>query len=222
MTDILPKMSETTVPGRNHYSLSYMRGGRVFSYAHQIDAALSFGGRQILEVGVGAGVVAAALRSMGMEVTTLDLQENLSPNLVGSVTDIPAEDAQFDMAICCHVLEHLPYDQFTIALRELRRVTRRGIVLSLPDITRHYYIRVRLPKIKDLSVTISIPKFSPKVIPRKRLETSGHFWEIGFKGYSLSVIQRSIKESGRVISKTWRVPEMPWHRFFILVKEEIK
>lgn len=134
------------IQGREHYSLDYFRDGRVFSYAHQIDSVLSFEPKSVLEIGIGIGMVTAALRSVGIKVITLDYQEELKPDIITSVTQIPLEENSIDVSLCCQVLEHLPFDMFESAVRELARVSSKGVVLSLPDITPHYEIRLRLPK----------------------------------------------------------------------------
>lgn len=50
--------------------------------------------------------------------------------LRGDVTSLPFADHSFDVVMCCEVLEHL--DDPAAALRELRRVARRALVLSVP------------------------------------------------------------------------------------------
>lgn len=45
-----------------------------------------------------------------------------------------------------------------------------------------------------------------------------HYWEIGKFGYPLSRIIKDIKIAGFNIKKTYRIFEVPYHRFFILEK----
>lgn len=201
--------------GKDHYSHDYLAKGRLFSIAHQLDAALSLHPSSVLEVGVGAGVAAAALRAAGVRVTTLDLQPELGPDLVGSVTAIPAEAGAFDAALCCQVLEHLPFDQFTVALRELRRVTRLGLVLSLPDVTPHWELAFALPGVRRKRVSLS-PAWFPRRPRPEKLGKLGHHWEIGYRGSTLPVVRREITAAGWRIARSWRVPEKAWHRFFLL------
>ena len=52
----IPEIPEK-VPGRAHYSLNYIRHGRIFSFAHQIDTVISLEPRSVLEIGVGSGIV---------------------------------------------------------------------------------------------------------------------------------------------------------------------
>jgi SAM-dependent methyltransferase len=204
------------VPGSGHYRLEYLLDGRLYSYAHQLDAALRLSPSSVLEVGVGSGMIAAALRAIGVSVTTLDVQPELKPDVVGSVLAIPRDNGAFDVAICGQVLEHLPFDDFIPALRELRRVTVRGVVLSLPDRSPHHVCKLRLPGRLRLDRTFSFqwrrpPTFSPVTTAR-----NGHFWEIGYEGFELSRVQAAIQEAGWRIARSWRVPEKYWHRFFQL------
>ncbi len=207
----------TLVPGAEHYSLKYLRGGRLFSYAHQIKGALSFEPQKVAEIGAGGKMVAAAIRSIGIDVTTIDVQPDLKPDVVASVTELPFEDGHFDVVLCCQVLEHLPFEQFDSAMRELRRVARKGAILSLPDVTQSFIMNIRLPKIPNLSIDWTLPRLRAKDMPKKRFEKSGHYWEIGFRPYPITRVRKAITDAGWTIDEEWRVPERRWHHFFRLV-----
>jgi SAM-dependent methyltransferase len=205
------------LPGSEHYRHEYLRDGRLFSYAHQVDTVLLLEPRKVLEIGVGTGLIAAALRHLGIEVVTLDAQEQLSPSLVASVTDIPLADGAVDVSLCCQVLEHLPFSEFEGVLRELRRVTVTGLVLSLPDVTRGAGVMwSRPPRKRPRLGQVSWPRFRPPRIPTQRLEVAGHYWEIGYRGFSLRQVSKGIRSSGWNVERSWRVFEKPWHRLFFL------
>jgi len=205
------------VPGRRHYSMDYVAEGRVFSYSHQIDTVLSFRPSQVLEVGTGAGMVCAALGSLGVEITTVDVQAELAPDVVASVLDLPFEDGRFDVAMCCQVLEHLPFEDFVTALRELRRVARYGAVVSLPDVTRSGFLTVKLPKVRQFTINWRLPRFRPIELTPERFAVDGHYWEIGVRAFPLSRIIAAMREAGWTVDADWRVPELQWHHFFRLV-----
>lgn len=215
MTSPLPSVDP---PGRLHYGLEYFGRGRVFSYAHQIETVRSFGADRVLEIGVGAGMAASALRAMGFRVTTVDVQPELNPDIVASVTALPVDSEEYDVAVCCQVLEHLPFEQFIPALRELRRVTTLGAVISLPDVTRRWFVAAKLPKCAPLRIEWTLPGSGRKVIPLSRLIDAGHHWEIGYKGFSRATVSRAMASAGWTVAANWHVPEMPWHHFFKLTR----
>ena len=129
-------MPEAIQPEPDHYwTREYNTKERTCSFWHQVDEVLSLGARDALEVGPGSGIVTEWLRRAGVQVTTLDMEARLAPDLVGSVTDIPAEDGSFDAVLCGQVLEHLRFEDAERALRELARVARIGAVVSVPDST---------------------------------------------------------------------------------------
>lgn len=204
------------VPCRDHYSLEYLRGGRLSSYAHQIETVISFEPITVLEIGVGGGVVTAAMRAAGLSVTTLDVQPDLRPDIFASVTQIPTRDKSFDVALCSQVLEHLPFSHFEPALKELRRVIRRGVVISLPDASPYYEIKMRLPKFRNLCWTVSRHRDPGRKWKDLNWARDGHYWEIGYDETPLAFIRDAIGVAGFDITHTWRVSGYPYHRFFRL------
>lgn len=204
------------VPAAGHYDLGYLAKGRVFSHAAQIDAVLAAGPSSVLEVGVGTGISAFAMRRVGIDVTTLDVQPELSPDILGDVRAIPRPDASFDVSCCCQVLEHLPFAHFAAAVRELRRVTRWRLVLSLPDITRSYGVSLVLPWFGRREFGCSIAVREPSdAWKAERLAAMGHYWEIGMNGVRARTVTDALRTAGFARVRSFRVPELSWHRFFI-------
>src|SRR5258706_10905902 len=129
-----PREGSPNVVPDHYYSRAYNTKERTCSFWHQVDEVLELDAQKVLEVGPGSGFVTEWLRRAGVEVKTLDLDPELKPDLVGSVTEIPLEDDAADAVVCCQVLEHLPFEQLAPALSEMGRVTRRAAVISLPDV----------------------------------------------------------------------------------------
>ncbi|MDQ8201093.1 class I SAM-dependent methyltransferase [Pelagicoccus enzymogenes] len=173
---------------------------------------------RILEVGPGPGLVTQALKLEGYQVTTVDVQEELNPDVAASVLDLPMSDNSYDLALCCQVLEHLPFEQFRRALKELYRVTKKGLILSLPDASRPLSLSGQLPFLGRFSLQFAIPTIPTPQFPSSKLDQMGHYWEIGYKGTALRDVKRAIATSGFEIKSTWRVNELLWHRFFELSK----
>jgi len=104
------------------------------------DLARGVAPQSLLDVGCGEGRLSQHLfeQLAPARVEACDLSlERISPHCdpriqfqTASVYALPFADAEFDLVLCCEVLEHLerPRD----ALVELARVTRRALLLSTP------------------------------------------------------------------------------------------
>lgn len=119
--------------GKEHYSgKAYRSLERWSSYWHQLELVRSASPQTVLEVGVGEGVVARELKATGVAVTTLDIATDLHPDIVGSVTAIPTQDRSYDLVLAAEILEHIAFKDVPQALRELARVARTHVVISIP------------------------------------------------------------------------------------------
>lgn len=190
------------------------RKGRFCSYWHQIDEVMKLRPGTVLEVGAGAGFVSRVLAHAGVAVTTLELDPELRPDIASSTLDLPVPDQAFDVVLCCQVLEHFPYRQFTPAMKELHRICRLGIVLSLPDGQRVNRIKVALAK-HDLELLI------PRLFARR---TSGPSsgqpcWRINSPGYEFSRIAEDLHAVGFRLARQYRVFENPGERVMVATKE---
>lgn len=92
------------------------------------------GRTQVVEIGLGPGLDAAALASSGLDVRGVDLsrehvrlaRERGIDAVVAPAQDLPYDDSSFDALWCASVLMHLPDDDLDAALRESGRVLRPG------------------------------------------------------------------------------------------------
>lgn len=199
-----------------HFSVeSYDTKERFVSYWHQINEIIKLRPSSVLEIGVGSKFTSTYLKNKGCNIVTLDISRDLGPDYVGSVLSLPFRDNSFDVVCCFEVLEHLPYSDFTKAVSEIFRVSAKGAVLSLPDATRHFRFLFKIPHMKH-PIEFLLP--FPRV--RKHIHTfdGEHYWEIGKKGYPLEKITGDMQNVGFTLEKTYRVFELPYHRFFILTK----
>jgi SAM-dependent methyltransferase len=197
------------VPGSAHYGHLYESKGRLASYWHQVDECSALGGKSVLSVGKGSGLPLYLLERRGFRVTTLDIQPELQPIVLGDVRHLPFSKGAFDVAMCCQVLEHLPFEFFAPSVFELKRVVRLGIVLSLPD--RGNYSKV-IPRLMGKRVVMELPNFMPRPVE----ENGEHCWEINTKGVCLREVQEEINKAGLTTDRTFRVWEFPYHRFWRL------
>jgi len=182
------------------------------SYWYQINEVLDLNPKNVLEVGMGNKTVSDYLRNKNIEVVTLDINEELDPDIVASVLKIPLKNSSFDVVLCAEVLEHLPFEDFERCLEELQRVTRKYLVLSLPHFGPQVKLLFKIPFLKEKKFAFKIPlsikhKFSGK-----------HYWEIGKEGYPAAKIKKIIKNHFR-IKKEFTPFENQYHHFFILKKD---
>ena len=104
-----------------YFSRDYDTKARFSSYWHQIDEVLRLNPGRVLEIGLGNGFVSGYLRSRRVRLFTIDIDRRLRPDVTGTVLRLPFADKSFDVVICCEILEHIPYDSFSLALSEVHR-----------------------------------------------------------------------------------------------------
>jgi SAM-dependent methyltransferase len=183
------------------------------NYWYQIDAILKANPKRVLEIGPGNMTVADMLRKAGVEVVTVDIDPELKPDHVASVTDLPFQDSAFDAVLCCEVLEHLPYECFVPALRELRRVTGQWLILGLPHAGAVISYDLKLPLLPRLTLFTKIPFFW-----KEHRFADGHYWETGKRDYGRDRIRSDIKAAGFSISRERINPDDPAHWLLDLEK----
>lgn len=90
---------------------------------------------RVLHVGCG-GETLAAYDIEGIE-TRLDIDPRHKPDIVASMTDIPADVGGFDAVFCFHALEHLYPHEVPVALANFLRVLRPGgaAIVVVPDLS---------------------------------------------------------------------------------------
>lgn len=192
-----------------YVSSIYCRPQRFASFSYQILEVLALEPERVLEVGPGNGVVTYLLRKAGIHVETLDFDPNLNTDHVASVLDLPLSSDSFDVVLCCQVLEHLPWEQFTTAMTELTRVAKKCVVLSLPHHSKSFHISWKLPKLKSRIVNFDFES-------RERMKFDGeHYWEIG-RGFNSSMIIDAIEKTHWKVQRHFRAPENKYHHFFIV------
>jgi methyltransferase family protein len=201
-------MKKTQVNKSHYYNLDYDSLERWISYWRQIKEIVALKPKKILEIGPGSGIVANTLRSYGIKVVTLDIDKKTKPDICADLLNIPKRAKSFDVILCSQVLEHLPYDEFAIALKEFSRISN-NLVLSLPHPGPVLSLQVKIPLVPRIEQIIKFP------LPIKHRFNGQHYWEIGkissFYGSVLNTIRQYYK-----IKKNYIYPGSPWHRFFVL------
>ncbi len=156
---------------------------------YQIRDCLQLNPKKVLIIGVGVGLEKALLKHFGIEVLTVDIDEDLGPDIVGTVLDMKFfEDEEFDVVIAAHILEHLPYEYFDDAIKEISRVSKNALIY-LPLACLIPNISVSITPIFDYRFKIVIPFFW-----KKHTFNGEHYWELGTRGYRVSKVIKDIKK----------------------------
>lgn len=204
------------VPSSHYFSLKYDSKERWISYWYQIKEVLATKPSNVLEIGVGNKLVSSYLEKNGIKLKTCDFDKSLKPNYIADVRKLPFKNKQFDTVLCAEVLEHLPFGEFTKALNEIVRVSKKYIILTLPhfSLTNVYIGAKIIPFIPKKEFTMKID------YPFQHRFTGEHYWEIGKKSFALSRVKSEIKNCGVLIKKSYYPKENPYHHFFILKKPQ--
>ena len=199
-----------------HYDFNrYCGKDRWASYYYQIKETLKLDPDNILEIGVGDGVFGSYIKHVHIPYVSVDVAEDLKPDIVGDVLSLPFEDKTFDIVCAFEVLEHLPFDTFESALKELKRVSGRHVMLSLPHFGPPILFSLKLPFLPKIEFSFKIP------FHKKHVFDGEHYWEIGKSGYSIKRI-RSIIRKHFTIQKEFIPFENQYHHFFICDVEREK
>jgi 2-polyprenyl-3-methyl-5-hydroxy-6-metoxy-1,4-benzoquinol methylase len=167
-----------------------------------------------LEIGPGPGLLVGLMNQFGRKITTVDFAEDLNPDHVAALPNLPFNDDAFDVVCAFEVLEHIPWDIVPACIDELRRLARRKVLISIPNQSRIF------EKSFSISMTFGKKKMS-KNIWRKRLNkitnSNEHFWEIGHNGVTVKDVIDVVKRSGFICVDTFYTK--PWFQFFVLEKQ---
>jgi SAM-dependent methyltransferase len=211
-------MTENRTPQvqRDHYfGQDYFDPRRFSSYGYQLRLIAGTRPSRVLEIGIGNGVVSHQLRQAGYDLTTVDLAEDLDPDVVASVTDLPFEDDTFDTVACFEVLEHMPWEELPAALGEIARVSTGHVIISLPDSDWLVAFRLRLPFLNERRFLFSLKRRRH----REMTYPEDHYWEIGREHVTRERVEEQFRRAGLGIQETFRIRFCTWQRFYRLELE---
>ncbi|PJE73879.1 MAG: methyltransferase type 11 [Candidatus Taylorbacteria bacterium CG10_big_fil_rev_8_21_14_0_10_41_48] len=196
-----------------HYDFKkYCYPDRWNSYYYQIQEILHTNPESVLEVGAGDETVKNyVVRAIGSDYKTLDIADDLKPDIKGSILAIPLDDKSFDTACAFEVLEHIPWDDVPKALSELARIAKGRVLISVPHFGPPIRFSLKLPFLPDIFFLWKIP------FPKKHVWNSQHYWELGKRNYRVEAFRRLLRVHFKIDKEF-----IPWnntyHHFFVLSK----
>jgi len=146
-----------------HFNFYYQQAKVVYDYCNRSD--------KILEIGVGSGLLSDLLKRRGWKVTTLDIDVEKSPDICESASDFDYLDASVDVVLAFEIFEHIPFSTFDKVIEKISASEVKGIYFSLPwNEVQLISFKLKLPIIDAWDFRLAIP--------RNKITTRAHFWEL--------------------------------------------
>lgn len=163
------------------------------AYWHQMKLILPAleQGDSLLEIGPGTGFTSNYLRSKGYKVTTLDIDDRKSPDIVANLVEYPFPDT-YDHILAFEVFEHIPFDRFSAILPLLKKAAKKNLFLSVPANYKIWFqAELIIPYFKEVSFCIKTK--------RRKINAEHHFWELDYKQYTRNYLEGTITKVGFTI-----------------------
>jgi len=176
------------------YQLEEEEHWRLYWNQQKIAESKIEAGDRVLEIGLGTGFTANYLRGRGVRVTTLDIDAEKKPDIVGNIVSHTFEQ-QYDHFLAFEIFEHIPYDKFTQSLRQIRPACGQYFFLSLP-----------IARIRKFEIEIWTRFLGRRRLllsrRRKKIQTRHHFWEIDHGETTWENVQATFRETGFEVEQT--------------------
>ncbi len=199
-----------------YFTNKYIKRSHFLAINTQICTMFSLNPKKILEIGIGNNGVAILMKNYGFNYTTCDINKELKPDVVADIRNIPFRKDEFDLVCAFEVLEHLPFEEFENCLKELKRVSNKYIIISIPNATSFFsgLFKLSIPRFsRYFEFQINIPY---RFFPYGRFKQNGvHCWEMNRKKCSKKVIKEKLNKHFKII-KEFNELLQPEHYYFIL------
>ena len=144
------------------------------SYWHQLKLMLESleAKDSIIELGIGSGFTSNYLRSKNIDVLTVDIDKNKSPDIVSDAISFKP-NKNYDHFCAFEVFEHMKFEEMENVLKNIKSKIDKNIFISVP-IYKKTPINIEL-KFKSYwkSITVKTPKTS--------IIDPHHQWELNYK-----------------------------------------
>lgn len=223
---------------QSYANASFLRSNEYSSYYHQLREILQLPKSRVasvLEVGVGGGILKSLVTLYDYAFYALDIIAAKRPDIAADVHRIPLKDGAVDLACAFQVLEHMPYEGFPSTMREMARVARNYVFISLPSKTNSIQVRLKATFYnrfvsrlsQDLNLFVKLPtkrtpdaysKDDPRLNRGKEDKHNPHYWEVNWKSYPKDRILADVRAAGLKVVKDFHNPQHAYHWFLLCEK----
>lgn len=178
-----------------------------YRYYHLIKDVLAIKASDLMEVGTGAGMVRNCLEPLVTSYTTLDINKELSPDFLLDVREPLTElNKKFDCAIAADILEHLPFSDMKIAMKNLYDYLKPGghALITIPHRQSNFLFMTptQIPHVFTVPTGfLSLGAFYRRFIKRKIWIDPNHCWEIGDGNIKVRDVDNCFLNTGFEIEK---------------------
>ncbi len=199
----------------------YVSKTRILTYHYQVTEVLKASPTDLLEIGIGSKVVASILRGFDLPVTTVDINPELKPDILGSVTDLKSiiEPKSYDWILCARVLHHLSFVEFETAIKELAATAKTGVILTLPVEDMRLYLGLRKTAGQYKIFSVPFPLFVKNLLYKVMKGAEERYkllWKIGSHADTKLDRIEEIISRYFTISDGYAIPEDRSHYLFVL------
>ncbi len=113
--------------------------------------------KTLADIGCGNGVFLNYLASNKPNIETVGIDRSemaltfvKGKKQIGDITSLPFEDNHFDCVSCLEVIEHLPVPIYETALKELCRISKKYVIISVPYAEKIADSYTKCPKCKTI------------------------------------------------------------------------
>ena len=203
-----------------------LREARWASFGIQLRVTKELTPSSILEVGKGNGFYESLCRLMGMEIETLDIDENYNPTYVGNLLDAKIRK-KFDLVAAFQILQHIPLNSLPLAIERLCDLSYSNIIISVPFHSPHYisismrYSGVLQKILRNTGFKKTLKLSFKRYRNRHYRDTESHqgtYWELGRDNLKSQYINTIFERNNFELKKAFACEEYPYHYYMIFSK----
>lgn len=173
-------LSNVQVDTSHYFDAKVSKSRFIMSY-YQCRDVLNLNPKSILIVGVGSGLEGYYFKKLGLKVVTVDFDPSLEPDYVADVRKMPEAITtdRFDVILCSHVLEYIPFKYFDEVLRNFSKFGKHLVLYLPPSVLQFRFNLAIQPYVSDFNLNFSLP-----LLFWKEYKFNGqHLWQLYRKNH---------------------------------------